>query len=218
MQSPTSVSESTLSQSPFTSVLKDAHLPTAFQHQFLASVDEPCDTVLEGQMDQVWHRPRWLWPLLWLAARFDILFPEVGSQIPATMIVRGERDGAQRPRQQWLRTFAFPTLRHFNAIMAYDDTLGCVVEFMGPGRALRVQWEVRFEPPGTMYITSRACHLMVGGRAIPLASWQHPSVEAVETADLARDDSIHINLRVSHPWLGAIFGYEGTFRLRLLPR
>lgn len=199
-------------------VLKDARLPTAFQHQFLASVDEPSDTVLEGYMDRVWHRPRWLWPLLWLAARFDLLFPEVGSHVPATMLIRGERDREQRPCQHWLRTFAFPTPRHFNAIMAYDEELGRVVEFMGPGHALRIQWEVQFKPPATMHIASRACHLVLGGRAIPLATWQHPSVEAVETADLEREDTIHINLSVSHPWLGAIFGYEGTFRLQRLPR
>ena len=87
------------SDSPFSPVLADhvADLPPAFREQFLLAPEDPHAVLFEGRMYRVWRRPAWLWPVFWLLARPNILFPETGTDIPATMIIRAGRDRRGRP-------------------------------------------------------------------------------------------------------------------------
>lgn len=203
-------------QSPFAPVLAEwgAALPVQFREQFLLAVDAPYEVVLEGRMDEVWHRPAWLKPLFWLLALVDVLFPDVGRDVPAAMVISGSRDAQHYPCHAWKRTFAFPTPRRFNAIMTVNPAAGCVVEQMGPGGMLEMAWEVAFQPPDQMHIQTRGCALRLGRWRLPLLSWMYPEVRAIERAVPEGSAQIHIDLTVSHPWLGAIFGYHGTFTLR----
>lgn len=66
-------------------------LPVALRDHYLVSADTPYRVVLEGAMNRIWHRPAWLWPFFWLLIWIDLLFPETGTQIPATMTVTGQR-------------------------------------------------------------------------------------------------------------------------------
>src|SRR5262245_44842588 len=92
--------------------------------------------LLEGRMDRIWRRPAWLWPIFWLLSRPRILFPETGSDVPATMFIVAGRDSLGRPYQRWCRTFAFTPPRHFDARMGYDPVRGQVVEWFGPSGRL----------------------------------------------------------------------------------
>ena len=65
-------------------------------------------------MRRIWHRHAWLQPLFSLLARFDILFPESGCDVPASMTVAKVDEGAT-----WRRTFAFVKSRRFEATMRY---------------------------------------------------------------------------------------------------
>jgi hypothetical protein len=200
--------------SPFEPALK-AHcseLPPALREQYLLPVEAPYRLRLEGTMDCIWHRPAWLWPMFLLLAQFDILFPETGAHIPARMDVIGGRDAQGRPYQHWNRSYRFPAVtRRFNAIMAYDEKQRCVVEWLGPAHVGQILWSVTFVRPNAIEIVSAACQLRLGSLRLPLSRLLYPSVRAVETA--LDEDTIHIDLRTSHPWLGDIFGYEGTFHL-----
>jgi hypothetical protein len=191
-----------------------AEFPLAFQYQFLHSVDTESVVLLEGTMDKVWHRPVWLWPLFWLLAQVDILFPETGMQIPASMQVIGGRDEQHQPYQKWDRVFSFNRLRYFNAIMAYDQRRQCVVEWLGPWNVIQVAWDIRFQPPTTIRIVTKGCRLIIGGIQLPLLRWFYPQVKATET--VVANDLIHIDLEVSHPLLGVIFGYDGYFQIRIV--
>lgn len=168
-------------------------------------------------MDRIWHRPAWLWPFFWLLIWADLLFPETGTAIPATMVLTGH--GAPDANyQSWERTFLFATPRRFNAVMAYDAAQGRVVEQLGPGHMLHMAWDVRFIPPATIEIVTCGCVLHVGRWRLALPSFLYPTVRAVETALPDCDDRIHIDLLMTHAWLGDIFGYDGTFVLRREPR
>ncbi|NIU25893.1 DUF4166 domain-containing protein, partial [candidate division KSB1 bacterium] len=80
----------------------------------------------------IWHRPEWLKPFFWILSWFDMLFPETGKDIPASMAIRGGYNQRQEPYHLWYRTFFFPKPRYFNAVMAFNPTADRVVERLGP--------------------------------------------------------------------------------------
>jgi hypothetical protein len=204
--------------SPFAKALAGhaAELPPAFREQFLLAPEDQHAMLFEGCMDRVWHRPAWLWPVFWLLTRPNILFPETGADVPATMTIVAGRDGHGQSHQRWDRTFAFRTPRRFDAIMGYDSERGQIVELFGRRELLEIAWDVRFHPPDTMEIVTHRVALRLGCRRLPIPRSFCVSVRAVERA--VRDDMITIKLRLTAPLLGTIFGYSGAFRLRRIFR
>lgn len=192
-------------------------LPPALYEQYFVSPLTPYRIILEGQMEKVWHRPRWLKPFFYPLAWAKILFPETGEQVPAQMIVTGVRDKMGAAAQTWHRTFIFPPIRRFNALMAYDPIRDCVVEWLGPFQMLCMAWEITFHPPNTIEIKTTGCSLHIGRVRVQLPHLFYPFVRAVEQAVSGQDEQIDVALTVSHPLLGNIFGYNGIFTLRREP-
>jgi len=198
--------------SPFASDLGrrvDA-LPTEFRDQYLFEPSER--VVLDGVMQQVWRRGRWLWPLFWLASWFDALFPETGSDVPVILKIQAQMSGE---RHLWRREFYFAgRRRRFTSRMEYDERLGCVVELIGPGGALALAWHIRFEPPNRLALGASGWFLRIGPWRLRLPEWILGSGQATETADPAKPGVIRIDFVVTHPFLGDVFGYAGTFQVR----
>lgn len=188
-------------------------LPQAFVDQYLFSPGER--VVLEGTMERVWRRGRWLWPFFWLASWSDLLFPETGTDVPVTVDIRAAK--ARAPRHLWRRDFRFPggRKRRFTSKIEYDDRLGSVIEAVGPAMALAIAWEMRFEPPSTLHLDCTGWVLRLGSLCVRLPEWLLGGGRAIETAP--SPDSIGIDFTVSHPLLGDVFGYAGTFMVRREP-
>jgi hypothetical protein len=189
-------------------------LPAAFKKQYLISVDSGCIAVFDGISDRIWHRPRWLWPLFWVLAHFNILFPETGTNIPATMKITGGRDRFGQPYHNWDRIFSFARPRYFNAVMAYDIRRQCVVEHFTSMNLLSMTWEISFYAPARLEIITSTCRLNLGALQIPLHRLFHPHVRVVESA--LDEDNIRVELVMSHPLLGDIFGYSGNYTVKIL--
>lgn len=177
--------------------------------QYLFPPEE--QVILEGTMDRVWRRGRWLWPFFWLAAWSDLLFLETGSAVPVTVDIRSV--GSRTAQHLWRRDFRFPNRRRrFTSRLEYDERLGHVIEAIGPGKALAIAWDMRFEPPSTMYLDAAGWVLRLGAMRLRLPEWLLGDGRAVETAPAA--GTIRIDFTVSHPLLGDVFGYVGTFQVR----
>lgn len=216
------------SLSPFFPILggRAEDLPEVLRDQYLVGPEDSYRVVLEGTMDRIWHRPFWLWPFLRLLATFDILFPEQGNNIEASMIVEGQHGRQGGGAQTWRRTFHFRRPRKFNATMMFDQRLARVVERLGPFGVLEIVWNVTFEPPATIRIKTEGIRLGMGKRRIVLPRWATVEIWASETAlgqqgnmgeqDLPgiQRDMIAVDLLVRQPWLGEIFGFAGHFQLR----
>ena len=202
--------------SPFEFDLNSQALPSAFYQQYFYSADAPYSLVLEGNSDRVWHRPFWLWPVFLLLTWFEIFFPETGENIFTRLQIIGGRDSEGQPYHNWNRTFKFGRDRFFNARMTYNKELQAVTERMGPGGLLQIAWRIQFTSPDKLEISSTKCFVGFGKRRIYLWPLFYPSVKVIETA--LSDDNIHVELVASHPLLGDIFGYSGTFTLRRLER
>jgi hypothetical protein len=197
--------------SPFETVFAGTSLPPAFEKQYMISVDSGQMALFDGVSARVWHRPFWLWPIFWAMSPFDILFPETGTDIPATMKLTGGRDAQGQPYHNWDRTFFFAKPRYFKAVMAYDLEQQCVIEHFTPMHLLNMVWEISFTAPAHLEIVTRACRIKLGKLQITLPSLLHPHVHVIE--DAISDDTIQMSLVMSHPFLGDIFGYAGTYHV-----
>jgi hypothetical protein len=203
------------SHSPFFPILGGAveDIPEVLRDQYLVRPTDNYRVILEGTMDRIWHRPFWLWPLFRLLAFFDILFPEQGSNIEASMIIEGLHDRQGGSTQMWRRTFRFRRPRRFDATMAFDLRLGRVVERMRPGGVLEVVWNVTFEPPATIRIATEGIRIGMSRYRLALPRWATVQVQVSETALEDRSDTIAVDLAVRQRWLGEIFGYDGRFQV-----
>jgi len=181
-------------------------LPREFVDQYLFSPGER--VVLEGTMERVWRRGGWLWPFFWLASWSDLLFPETGSDVPVTVDIRAVKAG-----HVWRRDFRFSggRRRRFTSRIEYDERLGRVIEAVGPRRALAIAWDIRFEPPSKLRLDCAGWVLRLGSLRIRLPEWLLGSGWGVETADSSAAGRIRIDFATSHPLLGDVFGYTGSF-------
>jgi len=101
--------------------------------QYLFSPEER--VALEGTMERVWRRGRWLLPFFWLATWPELLFPETGVDVPVTVDIR--QSGA-RPCHVWRRSFRFPNRhRRFTSRMEYDERLVAFWRRLGRAGRLR---------------------------------------------------------------------------------
>jgi len=195
--------------SPFEQDLGSKDLPEVFRQQYLYSVDEPYTVIFEGDADRVWHKPQWLTPFFWILTWFQIFFPETGEKIPTQLHIIGGRDSLNKPFHKWNRTFRFKRDRYFNAVMTYDDGMGAVIEKMGLFGIIQIFWKMEFLAPNRLTISSMKCCMDFGIIRMFLPIFLYPSVMVKETA--VANNEIYLELVASHPWLGDIFGYSGTF-------
>lgn len=184
--------------SPFAAVLgAERALPSVFRDQFLGD-----GALLQGVMTRVWHRPRWIRPLLSLLACAHVLVPDTGEDIPAHLRIEPVAGG-----QAWRRTFGFARVRRFDAVLVHDGT--ALLERTGP---FELEWDVRFRSPDTIFISTQRARVRVGRLCMRLPSLLVPDVRALELA--LGPDEIWVSLVASHRFLGEFFGYSGTFQLR----
>lgn len=201
-------------ESPFAPLLqpKAEQLAAALRRQYLLS---PCDrhcVRLTGRMARIWHRPRWIRPLLRLLSSWAILVPDSGSDILAEMLVTAGRDRAGRPCHVWQRRFIFERRqRIFRAVIVYDPERRTVVERLGPRGVVQVPWRVQVMPAGELRIESDG--IWLGKFRLPRAF----SAEVIATEKAVDAQSIRIELAVIHRFLGPVFGYEGHFEESVEP-
>jgi membrane protein len=203
--------------SPFTPLLLPYvdRLPPVLRDQALLPAGAGYRVVLDGRLDQIWQRPGPVWPFFWLLARAGLLFAETGENVPAHITVTAAHDAHGEPCHIWRRTFDFPAPRHLHSRLSYDAALGRLVEYFGPGGRLQMVWHVSFQEPLTVVITTEACALLLGPWRLVLPAWSYAAVAVTTTAESAHTPFVRVELRLRHPWLGAIFGYHGRFEQRL---
>jgi len=146
-------------------------------------------------MHRIWHRHTWLRPVFALLARVDILFPESGRDVRASMTIAKVDQGVA-----WRRTFSFGKIRRFDATMTYQPQLGVVDP-----------WRIRSLGRDTIEITTGRLRMRAGPLRLAIPAVLQVAVKAVERAVA---NAIYVDLVVTHPVLGAIFGYDGTFAVR----
>lgn len=194
---------------PFAPVLSPfaGGLPPAFARQFL----HPAPLRLEGVMHEIWHKPL-LRPLFWLLGALGVLVGQAGKDIPTTLVVEPVPQG-----QLYRRTFRFAVPIRLNSLNTYDPEAHRVMEWVGPGNALGMAWDVNFQPPGTLLLVTCGWTLRLGRVHLRVPGWLWPwtlgRADTTQYADPNQPDVIHIELVVHHAMLGDMFGFSGSFQL-----
>jgi hypothetical protein len=198
--------------SPFLHALDWSGKPEAMRRQFLVTPGERVR--LEGTMRRVWHRPWWLAAPLWLAAHAGMLFPEQGSDVPVKLTITGYREADGRPAQRWSRRFRFRKVRRLETFVGFDASRSLVVDHIGPGRLLAMESVMVWRPTGELVMWNTGWSLRAGKTRIKLPDWLFGEVTGVQTAHPSSEGRMGIVMRVTHPLLGDIFGYEGTVHIK----
>ena len=198
-------------------------LPLAFQEQFLHSDKMEYGMQLRGVLHKIWFRPRALAPLFWFLGKCRILIPSAAQEAPTTLDVITSRDTSGLPVHTWSRTVAIRNRRiEFPTSIIYDAKLHRVVDLVGPCNVIYMVWRAAFHDDGSFTLDSEANAFRVGRLKLWLPRWLWPwllgTVTFVQKAHPDAPDTISIDLLLTHPLFGKVFGYDGTFRAVRVPK
>ncbi|UFJ41866.1 DUF4166 domain-containing protein [Brevibacillus humidisoli] len=195
------------------------HLPEGVKLHVLLPPDAPYQIVMDGNMEQIWHRPRWIKPLLWLLSKMDTFFPETGKEVPLLLENSSYCDREGVICMEWRRTFTFPgKIRRFNALMRYNPDRQIIVDYFGKGGWLEADLLVKSfggRDAGGLEISSSGYRLRLGRFLMRVPGLLSPRALIREwTEDGMQPDEIKVDVRLHHPWIGDFFGYSGRFTVR----
>lgn len=194
-----------------------ADLHPALQERFGLASGESRRFVGEGRMRSVRHN-RLAWPALWWSGRRNVLFPETGSEVPATVRMRAFEDADGRETLAYVREFDMRerrrrsdgSTRRLDSYLQYDPSSDRVRARLG--RRGDVESLLRFEaaPDGSLRVTSETQWLRRGGRALPVPGLLGTTADVRERYD-EELDRFEVDAEFRNPVLGTVFAFEGAF-------
>jgi hypothetical protein len=192
--------EGTLMASIFETVLGECfgELDGSLQAYF-GSLAPDEEGVARGVFREAGLRRRLLTPLFRMLGSHGIAFAEFG--VGVEFVARNtEADGIRRAT----RLFRYPRAERVmvDRMHARD---GRIVDRVGDRGQVEVEFEVRVVDGG-LRMRSRRLALHVAGVRVPL-----PRVASFVLRERARATEQHVDLRVSVPVWGEIYGYDGVF-------
>ena len=173
------------------------------------------DVLLEGSMDRIWNVP-WIRPVLRLLARWDVLFPETGRDVPRRCI--SSPAAIVRAVSALLAPdLALPQVTAAsNAAVDLGTERQWVAEWMGPGGCFEMAWHVAFVPPTSLEVDARLKALRLDALRLPLPTpLQVSATQSIGPTGGRRRDLLRARADQPHPW--RLCGYEGTFRVKRIP-
>lgn len=162
-----------------------------------------------GRMERVESNPI-ARPILALLARRDLPFPETGRDVPFSTRTDTFEDADGNETLVLLRGFEVGRDRRFDARMTYDPERGCVVDALGRAGRLVTELHPSVGEDGALLIRAGRQWLRAGGRSWPVPRLLRASVDVEEGYDDAADRYL-IDVTVTSPLIGFVFGYSGTF-------
>jgi len=159
----------------------------------------------EGVFDVVGTRRRWLWPVFAILARDGVVFPVWEHAVPFTVTNR------PTPRGTVTATRVF----HFRAgdsVMTDETgvTREGLTDRLGRHGIVSATFDAKVVN-GRLVLTSTDAVLRLGPLRFPLGVLA-PRVSLVERTDA---DHQHVSLRMTHPLLGTLYEYSGSFTYAL---
>jgi hypothetical protein len=164
-------------------------------------------------MDRVWHARGVTAPFLALGARRHVLVRGSGRDIPFRIENHAYVDTFGRETVTFLRTFDFPVPQHWDATMVYSPERRTVVDYLGTHQHLAVDLHLSADERGGLLIRSGQQRLHEGLLHVRMPRVLTGAAEVREWFDDTAGH-FHIDVRVTNPVLGPLFGYTGTFTVQ----
>jgi len=163
-----------------------------------------------GVMDEIWHGRFYTVPFLHIGARRASVFPETGRGVPFTIENYAYTDGHGRETLTWSRAFEFSRPRRFDETVIYSVRRGRLVVYMGSHQHLAVELLVSADAEGALIVRTgvqRLYEWRVGLRFPSLFS----GVAIAREWFCEREGRFRVDVSISNPVWGRIFGYRGWF-------
>jgi hypothetical protein len=190
-----------------------AKLHPQIQRRFSLTSDGGLAAVGGGTMDRVWHGVPYTLPFLVIGTWRSIMFPEHGQNIPFTIQNYAYLDPLGRETVTWVRTFKSSRTRRFDAYMIYSEQRGRIIDYLGTHQHLAVDIDMSVDPNnGGLRLRSGAQRFYEG----PFGFRFPPLFSGVADVCEWYDDEAQcfcIEVIVSNPTWGRLFGYSGRFQV-----
>jgi hypothetical protein len=168
-----------------------------------------------GTMHRIRRGPWWTVPFLQFGRLRNILVPDTGTDVPFTIHNYPYRDPFGREAITFVREYALRgRTRRFDATMIRARD-GHVLDYLGTHQHLAVDLEVRAEPDGSLRIRSDAQRFFEGPFGFRFPMLFSGRADLHEWYDDAAG-AYRIELEVTNPVFGFLFGYDGTFTCEFL--
>ena len=193
-----------------------ARLHPQIRRRFGFSSADGVASIGTGVMRRLWHGPAYTLPFLYVGAWRRIMFPEQGRDVPFTIENYAYADRFGRETVTWVRTFETRRRRRFDAYMIWSERRGCIVDYLGTHQHLAVDLALSVDERGGLRIRSGAQRFYEG----PVAFTFPPLFSGVADVCEWYDDALgrfRIEVAVTNPRWGPLFGYEGTFDVEWRP-
>lgn len=175
---------------------------------FCSSDNRAC--IGTGTMEEIWHGPLYTMPFLYIGSWRRIMFPERGKNVPFTIRNYVYVDEYGRETVTWIRDFATPTPRRFDAYMIFSLQRKRIVDYLGTHQHLAVDIDLSVDERGGLRLRSGEQRFYEG--------WVDFSFPLVFSgvADVCEwyeesDQRFHIEVNVTNRVWGPLFGYRGSF-------
>jgi hypothetical protein len=189
-----------------------ANLHPEIQRRFSLTSEGGLAAIGTGVMDQLWHGAPYTLPFLYVGTWRSIMFPEQGRNVPFTIENYAYCDPFGRETVTWVRTFDTGTVRRFDAYMIFSQKRDCIVDYLGTHQHLAVDIEMSVAPNGGLKLRSGAQRFYEGPLAFPFPLLFSGIAEVCEWYD-DREKCFRIDVSVSNPTWGKLFGYSGRFQV-----
>ncbi|MCC7372954.1 MAG: DUF4166 domain-containing protein [Chloroflexi bacterium] len=168
-----------------------------------------------GAMERLWHGRPYTLPFLYLGAWRSIMLPEQGRNVPFTIENYAYRDTFGRETVTWVRTFRTRRVRRFDAYMIYSQERGLIVDYLGTHQHLAVDIHLSVDPGGGLRLRSGAQRFYEGPLAFSFPMLFSGYADVHEWFD-DLTGRFRIEVNVSNPVWGPLFGYRGSFSVEWL--
>jgi len=182
------------------------------QRRFGFSSSDGLASIGRGLMEQVWHGRPYTLPFLYVGTWRRIMFPEYGRDVPFTIENYAYRDPLGRETVTWLRTFRTRRVRRFDAYMIYSEQRSRIVDYLGSHQHLAVDIDLDVDERGGLHLRSGEQRFYEGPLAFRFPLFFSGVADVHEWYD---DEAqlFRIDVRVSNPRWGPLFGYHGHFHV-----
>jgi hypothetical protein len=170
-----------------------------------------------GVMERVWHGRPYTLPFLYVGAWRNIMFPVSGENVPFTIENYAYVDGFGRETVTWIRKFKFgERVRRFDATMIFSEKRGLVVDYLGSHQHLAVDIYMTVEENGGLRLRSGAQRFYEGVAGFAFPMFFSGVADVCEWYDEG-SGRFQIEVNVTNPTWGPLFGYRGSFEVEYRP-